>query len=150
MASNTRIVLERATWTPGIGCVPIPGFGSSGCVNGIQGWQSVYTGSKITLQLQVDKTYWTNYIAQTDDEAYYVSVKQPLAYDNAASVGGTAVGLWLPKCRIYGTPTTKLFSDTHMSVTVTFEPTTPAYEADEAVTSEGMAPWYFSVIGEGA
>jgi hypothetical protein len=144
VTTNSRAALLRATWTPGIGVRPIPGYGTSGCINGIQGWESIYTGSKITIEVLMDKTYWADWVAGTAER--YLAILQPTLSDSADAPHYTSsMGLWMPRCRIYGSPTVALEGDDVLRATVTLEPTTPAYGADESITSTGMAPWYYTI-----
>lgn len=141
VTANTRTELLKAVWTPGITVVPIMGVGSSSCLNGIQGYLATYTGAKIQLEMLMDKTRWSDYEGSNTDK--YIALTQP-----CTAVTGTAFGLWLPRCRIYGSPTTNPYEDENfMRVQVTYEPTSPEYGSDTTTDSRGMAPWYFAISG---
>lgn len=146
VTTNVRASLISATWTVGLGCMVKPGFGASTNLNGIGTYFSTYTGSKLVVKLAMNATYWTNWIARSATTDVYFALTQPVT----DYLTGTAVGLWLPRCKIYGSPEVGLFDPDTLDVTLTLEPTTPQYEADESVTSLGMAPWYFAVSGQGA
>ncbi len=141
ITSNSRECLLKATWTPGISVTPIPGIGCSASLNGWQGFLAAYTGSKITLEMLMDKTKWSDYEGSNTEK--YIAIVQP-----STSVAATAFGLWMPKCRIYGAPTTELYSEDTLKVTVTYEPTVSEYGSDTGADSRGMAPWYFAISGE--
>ena len=146
VTTNVRATLVRANWTLGIGCVVKPGFGASTNLNGIGTYLSMYTGSKITIEVEMNKSWWANWIARSASTDVYLAITQPVTN----YLTGTAAGLWMPRCKIYGSPKVELFGEDALTATITLEPTCPAYEADESVTSLGMAPWYFAISGQGA
>ena len=134
--------LISATWTPGISVVPIPGMGcATGTYKGNQGFMATYTGAKIEIEMLMDKARWTDY--EGSNTPKYIAIVQP-----STSTSNTAFGLWLPKCRIIGSPTTDPYADENFSrAKATYEPTTPEYGSDTSTDSRGMAPWYFGISG---
>ena len=102
----------------------------------------IHCGSTIAM----NKDYWVNWIARSAATDIYFALTQPVT----SYLTNTAFGLWMPRCKIYGSPEVGLFSENTLDVKLTLEPSTPQYEADESVTSEGMAPWYFAISGQSA
>ena len=133
-----------AVWTPGLSTSLIPSCGSVNTMNGQKGFMGKCVDSKITFELLMDKQYWTDF--EGDNPAKYISLVQ-----QTTSVSNTAFGLWMPQCRIAGTPTTTPYADSpdFMVVTVTFEPTNAGYGSSTATDYAGAAPWTFAISGEG-
>ncbi|MCP4569158.1 MAG: hypothetical protein GY841_16410 [FCB group bacterium] len=140
-ASETEMI--SAIWTPGIVTVPIPSCGSTDTLNGNAGYMSKYEGSKIIAEMLVLKDFWTDF--EGSNPAKYISLVQ-----QTTNVSNTAFGLWMPQCRIVGSPTTDPYADeNYMRVKVTFEPTTADYGSDTSTDYAGAAPWMLAISGEG-
>lgn len=142
----TRVEMVKADINLGISTVPIPGEGSSNCINSIQGYQAVYEQATVDLQLLMDVQYWTEIekADQADRKVWFLGFVQP-----TSDLDIPAWGLWFPRMHIIDVVSADLQGADYMLCTLKMGATSAEFGASERDNDDPeMAPWYFAVSNE--
>jgi hypothetical protein len=143
--TNATIEIESATIRPNITTVPIPGIGSSSCVNGWQGYQQVVAFPEVDITLLKDLDYLTD--ASKGIESVDANQNTYIAFIwGTTDLDVPAYGIWLPCCYQYAPPDIERFGGHSQLTTLHFRAQSPKFTGSTTTPgSAGMSPIYIAI-----
>jgi len=135
----------EAEWNPGIKAEPIPGYGCTAQLGGLQGYMAGYEPSTLRVVAVFDVTRWTEFETMPQAAHRYIHLVQP-----GSLVTDPCWGLWMPRAKMINAPTAD-FSGKYVTAEITWEASAARIDmggiGPYGNDDETMAPWYFSMIG---
>jgi hypothetical protein len=126
--------LIKATIKLGVSAKQIPGFGSTSCSNGVQGWMKVMSPATITLDMLWD-------VARMDDfngtnTSKFISLTRPGAAETDCCWNFTMPNAHQSAFKY------EPFSNAEHRITVTYTANVAGYNSTTATAALGNQPWY--------
>lgn len=141
--TNANLEFISAVVRPNITTVPIPGVGSSSCLNGIQGYMQRVARPECEITILCDEDYYSSTAYGFEQSTASTRVPSHLGFVwgisdmDAADPAGTALGIWMPRAELIKSPTMEMFGDHSVLMTLTFGATAPEFTQDSGGISNG-------------
>ncbi|MCP4640602.1 MAG: hypothetical protein GY851_09225 [bacterium] len=140
--ANAELELISASINPGITTVPVEGVGSAACLNGWQGYMATIAQPTAELTVLCDADYWDSATVGIqdgmDNTDSYLGFTWGISngYGTTDIGTGTALGIWMPRCKLLKSPTAELFNGKVLA-TLTYGGTAPKWTQDSGSISNG-------------